>query len=72
MEVGRSVRSRNLTLGVVSYGPEAASYDDAANHRSVFKSMGKDGWRRDRASVIVRTTRSVICRHPVNACRSPA
>lgn len=61
MEVGRSVRSRNLTLGVVSYGPEAAKHDETANHRSALESMGKDGWRRDRASVIeVRASRSVI------------
>ena len=44
---------------------QAAKHGEAANHRSVFKSMGKGGWRRDRAGVIkVRASRSVTRPHP--------
>jgi hypothetical protein len=39
---------------------KAAKHDEATNHLSAFESMGKGGWRRDRASVIeVRASRSV-------------
>jgi hypothetical protein len=44
---------------------QAAKHDEAANHRSALESMGKGGWRRDRAGVIeVRASRSVTWPHP--------
>jgi len=51
---------------------KAAKHDEATNHRSALESMGKDGWRRDRASVIeVCASRSVTWPHPVRVQRSP-
>jgi hypothetical protein len=52
---------------------KAAKYDEVTNHRSALESMGKGGWRRDRASVIeVRASRSVTWLHLVRVQRSPS